>query len=81
MDCIVYLVHGRDPLLVSEDVGLDGLVLFGRGLHRRKVETEVVGGHEPLVLGQPGFAHTGLAVEPGGDKWINKKIGRIIKDL
>ena len=34
--------HGQHALFVGEDVGLDGLVLLGRRLHRGQVETEVV---------------------------------------
>lgn len=37
--------NGLNPLFVGKDVGLDGLVLLGGGLHRGEVEPEVVLAH------------------------------------
>ena len=72
-----HLFHRSDPFLVGKDVGLNGLVLLGRGLNGGQVEHEVVGGSVPLlVLRQPGLTHACLAVEPGRGSRQNIKIDR-----
>ncbi|KFD65475.1 hypothetical protein M514_22401, partial [Trichuris suis] len=55
-----------DAFLVGVYVGFDGFVLFGGRLNGRQVGAEVVLRYEPLVFGQPSFAHAGFAIEASG---------------